>query len=57
MMRSAKSRYSQPAWWVLGTSGLLQPLSEAFLYRSPERPQHGSFRRRCNKEGAGDAQD
>jgi hypothetical protein len=50
-MRSDKRRYPQPAWWLLGASGLLQPLSEAFLYRSPEDPQPDSYRRRAKKTG------
>ena len=28
-------RRRPPAWRLLGASGLLQPLSEAFLYRAP----------------------
>jgi hypothetical protein len=32
-------------WLYLGASGILQPLSEEFLYRSPGRSLHRSMRR------------
>lgn len=52
-MRRNNDRTAKIAWWHLGASGLLQPLSEDFLYRSPTRPQPGSFRCHgmpCRKE-------
>jgi len=44
-MNSNKNRLGSPSWWHLGATGLLQPLSEDFLYRSPQRAPRSSWRR------------
>lgn len=45
----AADRYArqnrQAHWELLGASGLLRPLSEEFLYRSPSAPLRDSSRR------------
>jgi hypothetical protein len=49
MKRSrGKARRSglEQAWRYLGASGLLQPLSEEFLYRSPQSPLSDTARHR-----------
>jgi len=36
-------------WWHLGATGVLQPLSEDFLYRSPQCPPSASWRALATK--------
>jgi hypothetical protein len=43
-MHIKNDRRASQAWWLLGASGLLQPLSEDFLYRSPQSAASGSWR-------------
>jgi len=43
-MRIKNNRQATQAWWLLGSTGLLQPLSEDFLYRSPQSAVSGSWR-------------
>jgi len=48
MNRAAKKNMSaddSAGWLYLGASGILQPLSEEFLYRSPGEPLRRSTRR------------
>lgn len=41
------------SWYYLGASGVLQPLSGEFLYRSPEEPLRVTCRRvRTSRENA-----
>ena len=43
-MQAKNPRRDRRSWWLLGATGLLQPLSEDFLYRSPQQPAAGSWR-------------
>jgi len=43
-MHIKNHRQASQAWWLLGSTGLLQPLSEDFLYRSPQSAASGSWR-------------
>ena len=46
-MQIKNNRQASQAWWLLGSTGLLQPLSEDFLYRSPQSAASGSWRPAC----------
>lgn len=50
-MSATKRACTGKTWWHLGASGLLQPLSEDFLYRSPQSPPSGSW---CALHGGAD---
>ena len=57
-MQSHHKQRKADRWWHLGATGLLQPLSEDFLYRSPQQADPGSWCRRARQTaqgGAGDA--
>ena len=43
-MRRTDNNRPNTSWWHLGATGLLQPLSEDFLYRSPQRAERHCWR-------------
>jgi len=55
-MHNKDKQSHTPAWWLLGATGLLQPLSEEFLYRSPRLGDNACWRRADKvREGGRDA--